>query len=346
MLLTSLLLLLLSRTSCSNQDATLDATSSELLEFCRFLSIHPSNCSCGNSSLVCQFTNFGKTIKDNGTRFFGFQRNEGISFTYATIAFISSVFGMVGNAAVICLAYRQRSRLSPCKLHIAELAVTNFIFSIFQIVNVTPLYWTNVWIYGRGACKLMKGVLEIGSLLSSGFFHLISVQRYFYIVPTYDFIKVKRFCRRYKHILPICNLFLVAITVAPLLYGLDIEPNSQRCVNFTEKNKQIASFYTWFTFIVHSLLPIGVITVLSIKLKIHFSTEASSSMMVSQRGMNKRSISHMFLVLVLFIVCTLPARLFTIVITMMEFKSRSVLLGFQLTAYTLYSLQGTLNPIL
>ena len=321
-------------------------TASTLQDFCRFLSILPSNCSCEASPLVCQLKSFGERAKRNDTESIKFQRNNGMSLTYASIAIISSIFGTIGNAAVICIAYRQRRKLSPCKLHIAELAVVNLIFSLVQIINVVPLYWTNTWIYGKVGCKLMKGVLEIGSLLSSGFFQLISIERYFYIVPTFDITKVKKFCRTYKHVLLLCNLVFVAVTVTPLFIGLDIEHNSQRCVNFIDGNRWMLSPYTWLTFIVYSMVPICVITVLSINLKNHFAAESTASLMVHRGDINRNVISHMLLVLSLFILCTLPARLLTIIIDMLDFQSGGVLLGLQLTAYTLYSLQGTLNPIL
>ena len=39
-------------------------------------------------------------------------------------------------------------------------------------------------------CKVMKGTLEVGSLMSSGFFQLIAVERYFLIVYTFNVDKV------------------------------------------------------------------------------------------------------------------------------------------------------------
>ena len=69
-------------------------------------------------------------------------------------------------------------------------------------------------------------------------------------------------------------------------------------------------------------------------------------LLVSREDVNKRIMMNMLLILALFILCTLPARLVTICLDMMKFGSHNVLLGFQFLSYTLYSLQGTLNPIL
>ena len=106
--------------------------------------------------------------------------------------------------------------------------------------------------------------------------------------------------------------------------------------------------YTWFTFIFFSLLPICVITTLALNMRMHCTkvSTTTSSVMVSRRDINRNIITNMLMVLSLFIVCTLPTRLLTIVVDMTDFQSSSLLLGLQVTSYILYSLQGTLNPIL
>ena len=318
-----------------------------LQSFCLHLDISPSYCSCDKTPLVCQLNNFQEAIKENGTKETPFDRSNKFTLTYATIAAAFSLLGMVGNGAVICLAYWNRGKLTPCKLHIAELAVINFIFSAVQIVNIVPLYWTNIWIYGKVMCKLMKGILEVGSLLSSGFFQLISLERYFYIVYTYSVDKVKQFCQRFKHALLALNMFIVLVTVSPYIHGLDIEPNSQRCANFVDQSKWMRTPYIWFVFIVYSILPIGITSVLAFKLTGHIAKDASmSSTHFNRSDVNERILRNMLLIVFMFIVCTLPSRLITIIIDMVDFKSRGILLTFQFLSYTLYSLQGTLNPIL
>ena len=68
--------------------------------------------------------------------------------------------------------------------------------------------------------------------------------------------------------------------------------------------------------------------------------------MVRREKVKAQIVVNMLSVLTLFIVCTLPSRFVFIAMDMVEFKSRHVLLGFQFLSYMLYSLQGTLNPIL
>ena len=142
-------------------------------------------------------------------------------------------------------------------------------------------------------------------------------------------------------------LILAIATVIPYMQGVSIETDSQRCVNIIGESGWSAYFYTWLSFIVYSLLPITITSVLAVKLHIHFSREKSSSLVIINRQvLHKRIMMNMMLIFLLFILCTLPSRLLSIIMHMVDFQSRDVLLGFQFLSYILYSLQGTLNPIL
>ena len=329
-------------------------TSSELLKdedvehpytkeiFCSRFQIHPSNCSCDVTPFVCQANMLEAIIeRKNDTTLF--LRAHGFSITYATVAVLSSAFGVVGNIAVLLLAYRHRTNISPCKLHIAQLAFVNLVFSCVQVINVMPLYWSNVWIYTSMMCKLTRGVLEMGSLLSSGFFLLITIERYLLIVQTF---RVRSFQHRYKHTAVVCNLILVAFTVIPYIHGAEIEVESGRCTNFIGGSKWVASTYAWFTFLVFSVLPTVFTTALAVRLKMYFNQEKDTLLMVKRDNMNKNIMGNMLLILSLFIICTLPSRLVTISMDMVDFRSHRLILVFQFISYILYSFQGTLNPIL
>ena len=309
--------------------------------FCKFLNISSSNCSCEISSIVCDFTHF---LHHNNTDLKIFQRWHGVTMVYATIAVISSTLGMIGNSAVIFIAYQQRTQISPCKLHIAELAVVNFIFSGVQVVNTVPLYWTNIWIYGQPICKLSKSLLEMGSLMSSLFFQLIAVERYVLIMYAVQINKIRYFEDQYKHHFTAGIILVVLVTMIPYIDGLCIESDSQRCVTFSSGSMWSLP-YNWFTFLIYSCLPIFVTSTLTAKLIIHFSQEADTSLLGRDK-VNKRIMLHLLLVLSLFIICTLPSRLVSIILNMVDFRSHNALIGFQFLSYTLYSVQGTLNPIL
>ena len=92
-----------------------------------------------------QVHSFKKDVQTNTSGTSVFQRWHGVTVFYAAVALISSLFGILGNGSVLVIAYQQRTQLSPCKLHIAQLALVNFVFCVVQSINVVPLYWTNTW---------------------------------------------------------------------------------------------------------------------------------------------------------------------------------------------------------
>ena len=86
---------------------------------------------------------------------------------------------------------------------------------------------------------------------------------------------------------------------------------------------------------------------LSIRLVKHFDADKDSSLLVVRRvEINKRIMVNMLSVLSMFIVCTLPSRLISIVMGMPTEGSHHLNLALQFLSYVLFSLQGTLNPIL
>ena len=321
-------------------------TSYTLEEFCARLSIPILNCSCEITPILCEVASFDTDIQQSNSTVTLFKRSHGVTVVYTTITVLSSIFGVCGNFLVIMVAYRNRRKISACKLHIAQLAVVNFVFSVIQTVNVVPLYWTNKWVYGTSTCKLVKGLLEMTSLLSSGFFQIITVERYLLVVHTF---KTQRLQHRLKNIPVLCNLFLVLLTMIPYTYGVSIEPTSGRCVSFsgTSKYYWMGAIYTWFAFIMYSAIPIFVASVFAVFLMQHFEKEKEAPLLLVNRGeVNRKILVNMLVVLILFIICTLPSRVVSITMDMVDFESHSLLLGFQFLSYTLYSLQGTLNPIL
>ena len=79
----------------------------------------------------------------------------------------------------------------------------------------------------------------------------------------------------------------------------------------------------------------------------HFEADKDSSLLVVRRvEINKRIMVNMLSVLSMFIVCTLPSRLISIVMGMPTEGSHHLNLALQFLSYVLFSLQGTLNPIL
>ena len=89
-------------------------------------------------------------------------------------------------------------------------------------------------------------------------------------------------------------------------------------------------------------------TALALCLSRYFAKEREAPLLLVNRDdINRRIMTNMLVILSLFILCTLPSRLVSVSMAMVvHFRSLRLLLGFQFLSYSLYSLQGTLNPIL
>ena len=75
----------------------------------------------------------------------------------------------------------------------------------------------------------------------------------------------------FQHIMFAANLLFVMITVAPYIYGLQIEPATGRCVNFGGDTNWMSLPYNWFSFLVYSFIPICITSYLAVKLTLHFA---------------------------------------------------------------------------
>lgn len=317
--------------------------------FCRFLNLSVTQCSCDIIPELCHaqkaFTshNIGDYSKNNL-----YKRLSVTTIIYASVATLASVFGVIGNLAVLGFQHRWSS-LSSCKLHIAELAVVNLIFSIVQLVNTIPLYWTNSWVYSLFMCKLLRSLLEIGSLLTSGFIQIIAYERYKLVVTP---IRSQIFNRRYKHSLVIINIAVVVATVIPYATTLNIEEYSGRCVMFHGEGQNTILPYNLFVITLYSLVPICILSTFLLKMMLHLSGKEHLSAKQCIRGKLRKRNRHIMnitlLILSLFILCTLPTRAITVYMETSGYEKSTVnqYLALTLISYFTYPLQSTLNPIL
>ena len=157
-------ILLLDQTNGTNVSSDETSTSLEEMKrsFIESFCISIPVCSCTpTDKQPCKITIYihnnttTNTTTNNKSTPPKYQRNEA-TLVYASVTMLSSFLGIVGNACVLLIAYKNRSNLPPCKLLIAQLAVVNFMFCVVQMVVTIPLYWTNVWIYELPMCKIFR----------------------------------------------------------------------------------------------------------------------------------------------------------------------------------------------
>lgn len=332
-------------------------TGADLVELCNQLNITRDACSCVKTKALCPFELLFGNVGLNSSET-DYRRSTTHTIIYASMTIFVSVFGLAGNLVVIVIAfYKRDTNLAACKLHIAQLAVVNFVFSILQIVNVVPLFWTNQWIYGTLMCKFIRTFLEMCTLLTILFISIIAIERFFLIVyPN----RCGCYETNLKHCIVGFAILFVTITVIPFYIGLRIE-ESGRCVQFGGNYKDFSLPYSWFVIIVYFLLPGMIVTSLYTIIIKYISRETSnidrhhnSELHQRKSRTNRRVVYITLTILFCFLICTLPTRTSLLYIEMqskrsgLDFNYLNPDLYFTLTfvSYTTYPFQSSVNPIL
>ena len=319
-----------------------------LLEhICSRLNISTYNCSCDHMSSVCVLQ---RELR-NESVVTSYRRLSTTTIVYASVTLVFSVFGAIANFLVLLVAYRQRKCLQSGKLHIAELAAVNLIFCLLQLMNIMPLYWTNMWLYGRSVCKLVRSLMELSSFLTIGFVVIIAIERYLLVNYPLKRVAVEK---NLRHSLVIGNFVISIVTVVPYLVGLDVDRDG-RCVIFINQTKNMGLPYHCFVLVIYMALPVCVTTTIYISILRSLSTKKfnkqfSDSSIVQQRiraTKNRRIVWTTMVTLVAFLLCNLPTRVISMYLLSVHYKVKvHVYMVLVFVAYVTYPLQSALNPIL
>lgn len=328
-----------------------------LEDLCLIFNVSMEMCSCKKTPDLCEFEEESSV---NTTIQTIYVRSNDYTVIYASVTIFASLLGIIGNGAVIIVAIKRSGNISSCKLHLVELAVLNFVFSVIQMINTIPLFWTNKWLYGLVFCQLLRTLLEIGSLMTILFILIIALERYILIVhPS----KKDMLNGSIKHVSVLAGLVVVVATVVPYLLGLDIEYGSNRCIQFKGAHKNMSLPYHWFVIIVYSALPVIIITTLYGKMIGSLFKNATTNKAVNtgvalltRMKTNRRIVYITLAILGCFILCTLPTRASIIFFERKGLKmgrddyhnddGKDLYLILTFFGYISYPFQSTINPLL
>ena len=337
----------------------IDINASLTPSVCHHFNISMENCSCTlihpdmNPHFIqlCQIIESMKG-EENTTHINYVRHNATLIYTHITVA--ASFVGIIGNGAVLTVSYVQRTTMPSCKLHIAELACVNFVFSLIQMVNTIPLYWTNRWVYGLPMCKLLRTLMELSTLLTVLLILVITVERYFLIVHPLDSFVVEG---KVKHVAVLISAVCALFTVVPFAIGLGIDAETGRCEAFSCPETHMALPYNWFVLVVYSIVPITFMVPAYVTIVRSVSILSKDSfhrgtLMFKKMKVNRHIVCIAIAVLLLFFLCTLPTRIIFIYMRInfyagchfeMDMDTYMTLLAI---GYVTFPLQCTLNPIL
>ena len=260
-----------------------------------------NNCSCETWDKMCRQPPPSATVVCD----------ERYNIAEGAVKLIASFLGVIGNALVLMVAIQGRRHIDSFEKLIALLASSEFTFSIMQIFNSVPLFWTCKWIYGRVMCKLIKGILNLGSILPLALIVVIAAERYFAIVRRFD----RSRGRISLHLLlTFCVIFSV-VSVIPMAVVIDAKEDGFCLEHWSDRSSLI---YSWFLLIATFTVPIVIITGLYIRIILQLVWNYRSLNLVAGRGTrlsktryrtNRRVILMLLMIVITFIVLVLPNRI-------------------------------------
>lgn len=269
---------------------------------CELCFKHPpnNNCSCKSNVSLCP------TLPPLEPATFICNRRYDV--TEAAVKVIASLLGVIGNALVLIITVHERKQIGPFEKLIALLSISDFTFSIMQIFNSFPLFWTCKWLYGRVMCRFIKGFLNLGAILALALITVIASERYFAIVKRYDRSKRSVYTSVF-----IC-LLLSIVSVIPMVVAIDMEEDG---VCIERWNHRSSFIYSWFLMIVTFIIPLLIITLLYIRITQQIIKNYRSLKSVAGRHTslakiryrtNRRVMLMLLIIVMVFIVLVLPSR--------------------------------------
>ena len=285
-----------------------------LPQLCKMFDIPEENCTCDifeipeDSDTLCKYSENNETVSEVRLIYV-----PELSIPVGVVALVASVYGIFGNAVVIGVLMRIGRNLSRCKQIIGTLAVSDLIFSVWQLVLSIPLLWTNKWIYGGFLCKILKGGKVTGEFLYIGFVLILAIERFLAIVK--KGAKISSFKIKFALVI---NVIIALMTVTPLLILYDVT-NDGRCDGTWKNMRNNSTYYDWLITVLYFIIPLSAIVMLLSKsmeelnkqsriTKITF-TSAHCNINEKMINENKQMIKMIFGMLTAYAVCILPNRL-------------------------------------
>ena len=223
-----------------------------------------------------------------------------------TIYVLSIVLSWVGNSLVIVVSYLNRQSLSPCRILMAHLAITNLLFSFrlpFQIRLEVNGY---VWEWGAFYCKIMHGFSSASLLASIETVTVIAIERYRGISRPY----ARKWTKTHIIISIALVWFIALITYTPYMYYLDL-----RGLYCSDKYPSLTAqqAYSIVIFVFRYVIPLMILSYcyFNIGLVVHrrptrVSTHQSQENENSRKRENNRIIRILVVIVVAFALLTAP----------------------------------------
>ena len=227
------------------------------------------------------------------------------------------VVSLVGNFLVVLIVYKTPTLRKPINMLIANMAMSDLLFPIFQIpVRLTGLHvgsWLIGGTLGKALCKIHPFLADISLLVSIQSLVLITVDRYAaVVVPLRSPLISRKVCR----CLIVGTWILAAAFYSPYLFSFILVEYQEEnlCVNQWEVafgEKSSPGIYILLAIIFLYYIPFVVLAILYsiilIKLKKQAHPGEQSASAEEQRTRRNRSVLKMTVAIVVaFFICWIP----------------------------------------
>ncbi|XP_066914793.1 QRFP-like peptide receptor [Clytia hemisphaerica] len=324
-------------------------------DLCKLFGISQKNCSCeiflndpnnnGIQDFIKQICEPKKVKPEKVLTY-----KPSLSRPYAIVAVVSASLGVLGNTAVIIVAIR-REYNTMSNLLIAELATSDLLSAIIQLLMTIPLFWTNKWLFPGFMCKVMKSSRVLSGLLSVGFILMIACVRYQGLV-TNPCCKTKK---KKVHFFSIVNILMGICSIVPIILVQDMDPDLQKCWEYWPNGATDSLIYNIYLTVIYFVIPSIVVSVLYTKLAYKLSTAATNSyafrgnqiLFTRRDAENKKGAKLVIVIFVAFNICVLPNRIALIYLDAVDYKvSESAFVILTYLATIPFPLHVALNPII
>ena len=266
----------------------------------------------------------------------------------AIISTVAMVIGVLGNAAVLIISYKDRRSLPRSKILITQLAVIDQVFSIINFVETVSLYWSSRWILGVALCKIVSASMLMSSLLPIGYILIIAVERFFGIIYS-----VRRDLNggRLIYSCVIINFILALGTVIPILFVMEVGKYGTCNATWPAGTKYTIP-YQWFLMTFYVIMPVCIVSMIYIRIIAFLLDQAKHNVALSREDIkkrrdeeNRRAMKILISILIGFIVCVLPTRAIQLYHAHKYDFNQNLTKHFALLMNITYPLHSCINPI-
>eukprot|EP00111_Clytia_hemisphaerica_P001611 TCONS_00004579-protein len=322
----------------------MNLTKSLCLEFCKELEIVNCTADICSQFVVTDNTELDKTaFKHNGT-FTVITHSDWKKYESIVIIIVSAL-SLLANFNVISMETRNKSNM---KFFVSLLAISDSTFAFFRLLVVTPSLVSHEWGYHPISCKLFVTVTEGGSFISISLVFLISLQRCRVVVHETRTGHSKTFCIGYGFLI----LILAVGSLVPMIQVLDVDQFGI-CREIWPGDWSM--YYSWYLLIVVCMLPSLGLTYLNIRIALFLQRNMTNDTILqllsarecSKRRKDKRKAQlHLLLLMVCFICCVSPTKIFWVLQDTVGIENQNVYLVLSFISSISYAFHTLSNPIM